>query len=278
MKIKTQSVVDTAHYFLSQRVSIIPVTKDKKPYAGFSWDAYKKRFPTQDEIDIWFRYVYPNANLAIVTGALSKLIILDIDPRNGGDISLLKNNKSPSVSTPNNGKHIYFRPTNLVKSAKHSALGYDLLYEALALVPPSLTVNGAYEWINSFNRNNIEEFPKYLLSKLEPIQPKQNEASAKPLSQKKGNQKTQLRGIEVRHARDYPLDRLLLSDGVNLIQRTNSYHLTCPFHSDRKSSAVYYPSTNLVYCFKCSRAFNPIDYLTIAKGYSFREALKELTE
>jgi len=106
MKIKTQSVVDTAHYFLSQRVSIIPVTKDKKPYAGFSWDAYKKRFPTQDEIDIWFRYVYPNANLAIVTGALSKLIILDIDPRNGGDISLLKNNKSPSVSTPNNGKHM----------------------------------------------------------------------------------------------------------------------------------------------------------------------------
>lgn len=150
MKIQNQSVFDTATYFLSQRVSVIPVTKDKVPFAGFSWKEYKNRFPTIDEVTRWFLFEYPEANLAVVAGKLSRLAILDIDPRNGGDTSLLNANKSPTVTTPGGGKHIYFRPSTALKSAKHSPLGYDYQYEAYALVPPSITAQGKYEWLNLF--------------------------------------------------------------------------------------------------------------------------------
>jgi P4 family phage/plasmid primase-like protien len=53
-----------------------PATNRKKPL--FSWEAFQIRHATNEEIENWFD-VNPNYNLAIVTGAISKVIGFDMD-------------------------------------------------------------------------------------------------------------------------------------------------------------------------------------------------------
>jgi hypothetical protein len=54
---------------------------------------------------------YPKANIGIPTGPESGLVILDEDPRNGGDISKLPGNMpfTPTVFTGGDGEHFYLK-------------------------------------------------------------------------------------------------------------------------------------------------------------------------
>jgi hypothetical protein len=117
---------------------------------------------TKDEATIkdwWGKW--PDANIGIVTGSCSCLIVLDIDPRHGGDESLLKLQEqygelpeTPKVKTGGGGKHLYFRlPENLlIKNTTNFAgfLGLDIRGEnGYVVAPPSLHESGVrYEWEN----------------------------------------------------------------------------------------------------------------------------------
>jgi putative DNA primase/helicase len=54
---------------------------------------------------------WPWANVAIATGKVSGLVVLDIDPRNGGDLDKLPGNLplTPTVETGGGGLHYYFQ-------------------------------------------------------------------------------------------------------------------------------------------------------------------------
>lgn len=54
----------------------------KHPRVKYS--EYRERRATEQEIRTWWRR-WPDANIAIVTGAISGLVAIDIDPRHGGD-------------------------------------------------------------------------------------------------------------------------------------------------------------------------------------------------
>lgn len=76
---------------------------------------------------------YPTANIGIITGVVSELFVLDIDPRNGGNDSLqalidanplIKDAlQTFTVSTGGGGKHYYYNITEPVKSAKKHLFG-----------------------------------------------------------------------------------------------------------------------------------------------------------
>jgi hypothetical protein len=62
--------------------SVIPAeSRAKRPI--IAWQEFQQRIARTDEIMAWFRH-WPRANIAIVTGAVSRLVVLDIDPRHGG--------------------------------------------------------------------------------------------------------------------------------------------------------------------------------------------------
>jgi hypothetical protein len=66
--------------------SVIPIApRGKQPLVR--WQVYQHRQPHAPEVSDWFRQ-WPDANLAIVTGVVSGLVVLDVDPRHGGDASL----------------------------------------------------------------------------------------------------------------------------------------------------------------------------------------------
>ena len=101
---------------------------------------------------------WPDAGIGIVTGALSGLAVIDVDPRNGGEDSLRELEKfhgilsdTPQVVTGGGGFHYYFRiPPGKELRCKHNALGRGVDLKAdggYVCAPPSLHPSGKkYEW------------------------------------------------------------------------------------------------------------------------------------
>jgi hypothetical protein len=102
--------------------------------------------------DWWQRW--PDANVGVVTGRVSGLAVVDIDPRNGGDESLRALESrwgllpvTPEVRTGGGGRHLWFRCETEIPSAT-LASGVDLKAEGgMVVAPPSLHRSGnRYVW------------------------------------------------------------------------------------------------------------------------------------
>lgn len=106
----------------------------------------------------------------------NKDLIIDIDPRNGGDKSFekltkdLKLDLTPTVITPRSGHHIYlkipdqFRNFNFKKTLKEYP-GIDFLTDGCyCLIVSCTTENGTYEWYDDlFGKFEQNEAPRALL-------------------------------------------------------------------------------------------------------------------
>lgn len=122
----------------------------------------------------WERW--PDANLGIATGAVSGIVVLDVDPRHGGDDTLetlqIEHGKlpdTPTVLTGGGGFHFYFRhPGGVVSnSASQVGQGIDVRGEGgYVIAPPSIHESGnRYLWEVSSRIDEIPlaELPSWLL-------------------------------------------------------------------------------------------------------------------
>jgi putative DNA primase/helicase len=105
-----------------------------------------------DVIRRWWK-TWPDANVAIRTGAVSKLAVLDVDPRHGGVDSLRALGPLPETAlseTGGGGYHIAFsHPGGHVKTTANSlGPGLDIRADGGYIVaPPSLHASGKrYAW------------------------------------------------------------------------------------------------------------------------------------
>jgi len=111
---------------------------------------------TTDEILIrrcWTQW--PDANVGVVTGTRSGLIVLDVDPRHGGDDCLFQLERqhgalphTVEVLTGGGGRHIYFQhPGSMIKSRAISE-GLDIKADGgYVVAPPSGHASGrSYLW------------------------------------------------------------------------------------------------------------------------------------
>lgn len=145
---------DAALHFLSLGWSVVPFRpRGKRPLVP--WRRYQEKPPTREQVDAWFAR-HPDANVGIVTGAVSGLVVLDIDPAHGGDDSLaeLERRHGPlpntvEVLTGGGGRHVYFRhPGGTMHNKVGLAPGIDLRGDGGVIVaPPSVHPSGRrYAW------------------------------------------------------------------------------------------------------------------------------------
>ena len=103
----------------------------------------------------WTRWL--DSNVAIATGASSRVLVLDIDPRHGGDDTLAtlgasfgKLPETPTVLTGGGGLHIYFRHpgVEIPNSAGRVGPGIDVRGDGgYVIAPPSVHQSGnLYHW------------------------------------------------------------------------------------------------------------------------------------
>jgi hypothetical protein len=141
--------------YLLRGWSVIPMrARDKRP--AIKWQDLQSRCASEDEVHDWFRRT-PDANVGIVTGAVSGLLVLDVDPRHGGEQSLgeLEREHGPlpatlEAMTGGGGRHLYFaHPGGTVRNRVGIAPGIDLRGDGGCVVaPPSVHPSGnRYQWV-----------------------------------------------------------------------------------------------------------------------------------
>ena len=69
-------LMDALDFVTKRECSVIPVARDKRPLV--KWEEFQKRRPTEEEVESWWTR-WPDANIAIVTGRISGLVVVDAD-------------------------------------------------------------------------------------------------------------------------------------------------------------------------------------------------------
>jgi len=117
------------------------------------WEPAMAQPATTEQLTAWWS-AWPDANIGVVTGAVSGVAVLDVDPRNGGEATLrqLENDDdvlpmAPEVRTGGGGRHLWFRVDEPVPSTE---LGPGLELKAdggIVVAPPSVHASGRkYVW------------------------------------------------------------------------------------------------------------------------------------
>ncbi len=156
-------MIAQALQYLELGFSIFPIQPQTK-IPMVPWARFQKEHVTPERVEkFWSQN--PTANIGIVCGAISNLDVLDIDPRNGGDKSVLDKSMpdSPVVLTPSNGVHHYCSHT---KDAKKSTPlpGVDLQSSGSYVVaPPSLLSFGKYAFKENYDLTQRPLLPDWAL-------------------------------------------------------------------------------------------------------------------
>jgi hypothetical protein len=138
-------------------------------------NGYKDATTELTKIKQWWSK-FPDANIGIVTGKESGLVVMDIDPRNGGDVTfsnLCLAHGAPdtlSVKTGGDGTHLVFQYPDGVEWVKGQANalgdGVDIKADGGYIVAaPSLHASGQrYQWAEP--QAAIAPLPDWLLASL----------------------------------------------------------------------------------------------------------------
>ena len=129
----------------------------------------------EDVIRQWWT-VAPDANIGVVTG---EVIVLDVDPRHGGDRSLevlehQHGELAPTwrALTGGDGFHVYFSPPPVQISCSASILGPGLDIRSVGgyvVAPPSLHISGrTYAWSVDLHPDDVPlaQMPEWIVSAL----------------------------------------------------------------------------------------------------------------
>jgi hypothetical protein len=155
--------LDAARRYLALGWSVIPAAeKGKRPIVR--WQPFQDGLPSEAQLREWFER-WPEANLAVVTGAVSGLVVLDVDPGHGGDKSLAaleaRHGRLPDTvesATGGGGRHVYFsHPGGEARNRAGMAKGLDLRGDGgVIIVPPSIHPSGKpYRWRRGHGPDDI---------------------------------------------------------------------------------------------------------------------------
>ena len=139
-------------------------SEGKIPY--IEWMEFQSRRPTEEEMILWFNK-WPNANIAVVTGKISNLVILDIDGAEG--VNSLKSGNFNIPDTPEvetgRGVQYYFKYPKGYEIGNSVGILPKVDVRAdggYVVAPPSLHVTGKYyKWIKM---TKMAEMPDWLLN------------------------------------------------------------------------------------------------------------------
>ena len=163
----TNDTLTYAQKYVSKGFSVIPIRKgDKKP-ALSSWKKYQTRRPTEVELVDWF--LSGENNIAIVTGEISGIAVLDFDSVESFErAKAMGLTDTPIVKT---GKvyHAYYCYQAGIRNSQGNPdiKNIDVRGEGgYIIAPPSVHPSGAvYTWVDGHNLDDkpLTGFPEKLI-------------------------------------------------------------------------------------------------------------------
>jgi Bifunctional DNA primase/polymerase, N-terminal/CHC2 zinc finger len=202
---------------------------------------------SEEEVGQWWRR-WPDANVGIVTGRVSGIVVLDVDPRGGGGAALAALNErwgelpaALEVRTGGNGRHVWFSSDEELPSAV-LAPGLELKAERCVIIaPPSIHATGhRYVWVPG--RSPDELAPARVPGWLKLIA--HGEAGADP------RQPPHQQPVRTVHERAEFAEAWARA-GIEL--RSGDRYYLCRFHDDHHPSLHIDSERCRWYCFGCRR-------------------------
>ena len=143
---------------------VLPIkAHDKRPL--LAWEPFQRTPPDEVAIRKWFAR-WPDADVGILTGAVSGLVVLDVDAQHQGLESLSRIEAAWSALPPTvecrtggGGRHLYYRhPGGQVRNKAGLSPGIDLRGDGgYVVAPPSIHPSGSvYEWLPRRSPADIE--------------------------------------------------------------------------------------------------------------------------
>jgi uncharacterized protein (DUF927 family) len=147
--------------------SVIPLrSKDKRPTLH-SWDPYKTERASWEDIERWFSIP---KNIGIVTGAVSGIVVLDIDGPEGEEalsaiVARMGDLPATWISSTGKGRHyLFLHPGREIRNSANRLLSIDFRGDGGYIVaPPSIHPSGAeYKWLQD-EFQDIAPAPEWLV-------------------------------------------------------------------------------------------------------------------
>lgn len=144
-------MLKAALYYRKQGYSVVPV-RGKDGHL-VKWGQYQNELPSEDQINEWWGKLYPDANIAIVTGRISNLTVIDVDlyKLNAAQKQAIEE-KFPTVATPivhsaSGGEHRYFEYDPSFPNKADIMKGLDVRNDGgVIIAPPSKNNGNMYKW------------------------------------------------------------------------------------------------------------------------------------
>jgi hypothetical protein len=164
-------MVDFALRYLGRAFAVIPA-QGKQPVVD--WRKYQDVRPTQAEVLSWWGR-YPDANIALVTGKISGVVVIDVDaetPEKFTPTAIVK-------SSPGHYHYYYAHPGGVVAcSASVVTPHVDVRGDGgIVILPPSIHYNkrnrpdGKYTWLVGPRDASFAPLPEWILEKVKVRQP-----------------------------------------------------------------------------------------------------------
>ena len=171
MTLESDEIPLVARHYVHLGWSVIPIqARGERPLVP--WLEFQQRLASAQEIDRWFRQ-WPDANIGIVTGGLSGLIVIDVYiPR----YIARKHGPFPpgiEATTGGGGRHLYFEhPGRSVPNRGGLFPGIDVRCDGgYVVAPPSVHPSAArYRWVPKHGPDDqpLAPLPGWALHLLQP--------------------------------------------------------------------------------------------------------------
>lgn len=175
------SMLTSALEYLHQGYSVFPICSPamgKHSHGGgecknvgkrpmVKWEAFQTRLPTIEEIRTWWAR-WPQANIGLATGALSRVVVLDADSGDAKKLAMDQGgvDRTPAVFTGKpGGIHFWLaHPGDEVSNFARKRPGLDFRGDGgYVLVPPSRHASGAYyRWVDGTADLDPAPIPSWL--------------------------------------------------------------------------------------------------------------------
>lgn len=147
--------------------SVIPISPKTKSQPAFPWAKYQNTLPTEAEIEQWCK-LYPDHNIAIITGKVSNLAVMDVDGQEGMDIIKQQNVEPTWIAETGKGFHYYYR---LPRADLGNAAGVfpkiDVRANGGYVIAPGSTHSSGKQYSWYMREGEISKnFPEFILEKM----------------------------------------------------------------------------------------------------------------
>lgn len=138
---------DIALSYLKRGWAIIPIKKGTKGEPLIKWARYVNTLPTEKEVTKWWTD-WPDANIAMICGAVSGFVVVDVDIKRGGEAP--KDPTGMVSRTGGGGAHYFYKyPEGKdIPNYVNIRPGVDIRANGgYVVLPPSIHLSGEpYEW------------------------------------------------------------------------------------------------------------------------------------